>query len=863
MQLIGLPEARINLAQATIHLALAPEVQRRRSRRSTPRSPTSGAGRGRRRARRPARRALPGRAEARARRGLPLPARRPARRGRAAVRAGRPGRARLLPAEPARRRAGVAERLARLRESCAASPRVDRPPTSDPTSRVGARRSGHPGVCRHRASTGRPGSSSARCRGECPCRWADRRRSSPRGVRAARAAAGRARCSSSGARWTRPRSPSGRPTRDRPRCSPTPRSRSTSQHPARAGRRHHRQRRTVTTNAPALTSLFTATLGGPLIKVAAFSYGVRKAGRRELKNAAPLEAVQRRQAECRRMRRLFWLASGVTVGVSVVPQGVRRPRSRLTPRGHRREPRRGRCASSAQALGEFGAEVRAGMAERERAYALVEDTTGVPVRAATSPRDARRGAGDRQASGTRSAYARLEADVHCRRRPRRSATSRTDVQTPEIRRRFLAHFEDARPHRRAQRLADPRRPDAAVRQRRHGAVQAVLPRRAAAALAARHQRAEVRAHPRHRGGRQDHPARHVLPDGRQLLLRRLLQGRRDPARLGAAHRSPSTTAATASTPSGSGSPSTTTTTRPSTLAARSSACRRSASSAAAGATTTGTWASPAPAVRAGRSTSTAARSTAARAARSSTRTATSRSGTSSSCSTSRGELRPKDDFDIRRRAAAEEHRHRHGRRADGHAAAGRRQPLRDRPDPPDPRPRRASSPAAAPTARDAPRTTSGCRVIADHVRTGADAHRRRRHAGQRGPRLRAAPHAAPRRARGRGCSASTRAGAAELLPSSSRDAHGPVLPGARHRLRAGSPPSPCARGGGVPRHAAPRARRSSTPAVRRRRRRPAAPRCPATSAFAAARHLRLPDRPHARDGRASRARRSTRRASAR
>ncbi len=40
------------------------------------------------------------------------------------------------------------------------------------------------------------------------------------------------------------------------------------------------------------------------------------------------------------------------------------------------------------------------------------------------------------------------------------------------------------------------------------------------------QRAEVRAHPRHRGRRQDHPARHVLRDVRQLLLRRLLQGGR-------------------------------------------------------------------------------------------------------------------------------------------------------------------------------------------------------------------------------------------------------------------------------------------------------------------------------------------------
>ncbi len=33
----------------------------------------------------------------------------------------------------------------------------------------------------------------------------------------------------------------------------------------------------MTTNASALTSLFAATLGGPVVKVAAFSYGVRTA----------------------------------------------------------------------------------------------------------------------------------------------------------------------------------------------------------------------------------------------------------------------------------------------------------------------------------------------------------------------------------------------------------------------------------------------------------------------------------------------------------------------------------------------------------------------------------------------------------
>ena len=33
----------------------------------------------------------------------------------------------------------------------------------------------------------------------------------------------------------------------------------------------------ITTNAKALTGLFSATLGGPLVKVAAFTYGVRRA----------------------------------------------------------------------------------------------------------------------------------------------------------------------------------------------------------------------------------------------------------------------------------------------------------------------------------------------------------------------------------------------------------------------------------------------------------------------------------------------------------------------------------------------------------------------------------------------------------
>ena len=55
-----------------------------------------------------------------------------------------------------------------------------------------------------------------------------------------------------------------------------------------------------------------------------------------------------------------------------------------------------------------------------------------------------------------------------------------------------------------------------------------------APVLARRRRAEVHPHERHRRGRQDPAARHVLPDARQLVVRRLLQGRRDPLRVGPA-----------------------------------------------------------------------------------------------------------------------------------------------------------------------------------------------------------------------------------------------------------------------------------------------------------------------------------------
>lgn len=51
----------------------------------------------------------------------------------------------------------------------------------------------------------------------------------------------------------------------------------------------------VAANTRALSTLFTATLGGPMIKVAALSYGLRKASNaRKLKNGPPGKAESKR-----------------------------------------------------------------------------------------------------------------------------------------------------------------------------------------------------------------------------------------------------------------------------------------------------------------------------------------------------------------------------------------------------------------------------------------------------------------------------------------------------------------------------------------------------------------------------------------
>jgi uncharacterized protein YoxC len=57
----------------------------------------------------------------------------------------------------------------------------------------------------------------------------------------------------------------------------------------------------VTSNAAALTSLFASTLGGPVVKVAAFSYGVRRAT--QSRRRADAERTAREAAKAARRAR--------------------------------------------------------------------------------------------------------------------------------------------------------------------------------------------------------------------------------------------------------------------------------------------------------------------------------------------------------------------------------------------------------------------------------------------------------------------------------------------------------------------------------------------------------------------------------
>jgi len=96
------------------------------------------------------------------------------------------------------------------------------------------------------------------------------------------------------------------------------------------------------------------------------------------------------------MKRLFWVGVGVAIGVTATRK-VNEVTQKATPAGIGTSLGEGLRELGA-GLGAFGAEVRAGMNERsEELYAMVEDTTEIPVRpTSTAParhaRAPRRGA---------------------------------------------------------------------------------------------------------------------------------------------------------------------------------------------------------------------------------------------------------------------------------------------------------------------------------------------------------------------------------------------------------------------------------------------------------------------------------------
>jgi hypothetical protein len=98
------------------------------------------------------------------------------------------------------------------------------------------------------------------------------------------------------------------------------------------------------------------------------------------------------------MKRLFWLGLGVTTGI-ILARKAAEAAQRLTPAGVGEQVGDG-LRELAAAIGAFGAEVRAGMVEREHELTdLVEQRTGQSLPGAApahSHLDRRaRGAGDR------------------------------------------------------------------------------------------------------------------------------------------------------------------------------------------------------------------------------------------------------------------------------------------------------------------------------------------------------------------------------------------------------------------------------------------------------------------------------------
>jgi hypothetical protein len=90
------------------------------------------------------------------------------------------------------------------------------------------------------------------------------------------------------------------------------------------------------------------------------------------------------------MRRLFWLAMGITIGALVVRK-LSQAADRLTPQSVAGNLADG-LRELAAAIGDFGAEVRAGMAEREQELRAGTGLDAPLPDRSTSPVPHRRGA---------------------------------------------------------------------------------------------------------------------------------------------------------------------------------------------------------------------------------------------------------------------------------------------------------------------------------------------------------------------------------------------------------------------------------------------------------------------------------------
>ena len=314
-----------------------------------------------------------------------------------------------------------------------------------------------------------------------------------------------------------------------------------------------------------------------------------------------------------------------------------------------------------------------------------------------------------------------------------------------------------------------------------------------------HQHPEVHPHPRHRRGRHHHPAQHLLPDGRQLLVRRLLQARGHRAGLDPADQ-----------PRRRGR----IRVRPGKAVGHSLSRRRRGRAAVAGDRRAAAGADPAP--RHGRQLLVDGHPRPVRAVLGDLLRPRARVRRRGRPGGQRGPLHR--DLESRvhaerarrghqqgrlrdpRSAAAQEHRHRHGRRAHRLPAAGRRQRLRDRPAAPGHR--HGGRGGAARLRQGQPRRRRPLPGDRRPQPNRGDHHRRRRQPRQRGPRLRAAPAAAPHHPRRQ--AAGHRAADRRRADGHRARRDGPVLPRAGHRLRPDQPHRG-RRGDGVQPHAGRRA----------------------------------------------------------